>query len=99
MVNRDGQDKFWSEVRSACDRHDTRRVFVEGQVPSGERDTAQTIDAGQRTAAVPNLWLVFRLEGFIPTDRSELFIVIASTSGVRVKFFSESERALNWLRK
>ena len=98
IVNPNGQDNFWSEVRTECDRHDTRRVFLEGQIPKGERNTAQLIDAGQRTAAVPNLWLAFRLDGFVSTDRSELFIAIAATSGVRVKFFSESDRALKWLR-
>ncbi len=98
IVDPGGQDEFWNEVRSACDRYDSRRVLVEGCVPSGERDTAEVIDAGQRTAAVPNLWLAFHLEGFVPTDKSELFQVIAGSGGVRVKFFSDSERALKWLR-
>ena len=92
------QDEFWKAIRTLCEEHDSRRVLVEGFVPAGERETHEVIDAGQRTAAVPDLWLAFHLEGFEPSDRSELFEVIARQSGVRVKFFSNRERALNWLR-
>ncbi len=97
-VTPDTQDEFWKEVRIACDTHGSRRVLVEGYVPSGDRDAAEVVDAGQRTAAVPNLWLAFRLEGFVPDEKSELFEVVAATKGVRVKFFSETEHALDWLR-
>ena len=98
-VNPNTQDEFWREVRAVCDEHDTRRVLVEGYVPSGERNFAEVADAGQRTAAIPKLWLAFRLKDFVPNENSDLFIVTASSRGVRVKFFSETERALNWLRR
>ena len=73
-------------------------VLVEGYVPGGERGTAEVVDAGQRTAIIPNLWLAFRLKDFVPNERSELFQVIAAASGVRVKFFSDHEPASLWLR-
>lgn len=92
------QNEFWREVRAACDEHESRRVLVEGYVPSGERGTAEVVDAGQRAAVIPNLWLAFHLKDYVPNERSELFQVIAAASGVRVKFFSDHERALLWLR-
>lgn len=92
------QNEFWLQVRAACDEHGSRRVLVEGYVPGGDRGTAEVVDAGQRTAIIPNLWLAFRLKDFVPSDRSELFQAIAAASGVRVKFFSDHERALMWLR-
>lgn len=97
-VEPDTQNIFWNVVRDACNEHDSRRVLVEGFVPAGERNTAEVIDAGQRTATVPNLWLAFCLADFKPTPNSELFEVIAASRGVRVKFYSDPERALRWLR-
>ena len=94
----DQQDEFWREIRELCDKHNTRRVLVRGFVPEGERDTSEVIDAGMRTAAVPKLWLAFSLKNFEPSDRSELFEVIAAGRGVRVKFFFDTKTALNWLR-
>lgn len=97
-VNEETQDEFWREVREVCEEKETRRVLVEGFVPAGEREAHEVVDAGQRTAVVPKLWIAFRLENFEPTANSELFVAIAATKGIRVKFFSETERALNWLR-
>ena len=95
----DKQDEFWNKIKTVCDEHDSRRVLVEGFVPSGERDTGEVVEAGLRTAVIPKMWLAFHLINFVPTERSELFERIAASQGVRVKFFSETERALNWLRQ
>lgn len=92
------QDKFWTKLKALCEEHGSKRVLVEGFAPSGERETAEIIDAGQRTATVPKMWLAFSLADFTPSERSELFVVIAATRGVRVKFFSDSQTALKWLR-
>jgi len=93
-----GRDEVWSKIKAVCEEHNSRRVLVEGVVPKGERDTAEVVAAGQRTATVPHLWLAFHLENFIPTEQSELFEAIAATRGVRVKFFADREHALTWLR-
>ena len=92
------REALWSVVRDACERHNSRRVLVEGYHSSGERNTADVIDAGQRTATVPNLWLAFCLSDFQPNEQSELYERIAASRGVRVKFFSDTESALKWLR-
>ena len=92
------QSELWEQLKSICDEHNSKRILVEGFVPSGERETMQVIEAGQRTAIVPHLWLAIHLKNFVPSARSELFEVIAASRGVRVKFFSDTERALRWLR-
>lgn len=92
------QFEFWEAIRKECDKHGSRRVLVEGFLPSGERQPSEVIEAGQRTAIVPHLWLAFHLEKFVPTEQSELYVVIAATRGVRVKFFADHRHALEWLR-
>lgn len=93
-----GRDEIWERLKELCIEHGTRRVFVEGFVPPGERKTEEVIAAGERTAAVPRLWLAFHLDDFVRTEQSELFEVIAASRGVRVKFFGDKEHALMWLR-
>jgi hypothetical protein len=90
---------FWNKVRRMCQEHKSSRLLVEGYVPAGERKTAEVVDAGKRTATVPKLWMAFCFENFEPTGQSEIYAAIAASHGVRVKFFSDTERALKWLRR
>ena len=92
------RETFWGIIGDVCKSHQTSRVLVEGFLPEGQRDTADVIDAGQKTAIVPRLWLAFALSDFEPTDQTELYEVIAASKGVRVKFFSDARKALEWLR-
>lgn len=92
------RQEMWNVIGDACERHNTRRVLVEGILPTGERETSDVIDAGRKTATVPRLWLAFAIPDFQPTAQTELYEVIAGSQGVRVKFFTNSERALSWLR-
>ena len=89
---------YWAMVRKACEEHDTRRVLVEGIAPRSELGPAEIVEAGKRTATVPNLWLAFHLENHTPNEQSELYETVAASKGVRVKFFDNSEAALKWLR-
>lgn len=91
-------NEYWAKLKAICDEHNSKRVLVEGFVPGGERDTTEVIEAGQRTATVPHLWLAYHLKNFVPTAQSELYEVIAASRGVRVKFFANAETALKWLR-
>ncbi len=90
---------LWNVIGDACSQHSTRRVLVEGFLPEGERETSDVIDAGQKTATVPKLWLAFATKDFQPTAQTELYQTIAASRGVRVKFFTDRVRALKWLRQ
>ncbi len=90
---------LWNVIGDACARHNTRRVLVEGFLPEGEREVSDIIDAGQKTATVPKLWLAFAIPDFQPTAQTELYETIAASRGVRVKFFTDREPALKWLRQ
>ena len=98
QIDPDRRDEFWEMLRKICEEHDSRRVLVEGYVPSGERQPSDVIAAGERTATVPNLWLAFHLENFVVSASSELFEVVAASKGARVKFFDNTDSALKWLR-
>lgn len=89
---------YWGTLRKICEEYDCKRILVEGVAPSGERKPQEVVEAGARTAIVPNLWLAFHLENYEPTELSELYEVVAASKGVRVKFFDNADAALKWLR-
>ena len=97
-VDEDWQAEYWSRLQAACKEHATSRVLVEGYSPKVELTSEEVVEAGQRTAKVPHLWLAFCLIGWERTVQSELYEAVAASRGVRVKFFSDSKHALNWLR-
>lgn len=97
-VNAENRRAFWKELHKACDKHDTRRVLVEGPIPTEERETDEVIDAGTSAAAVPHLWLAFSVPDWEPTEQTALFTTMAKVSGVRVRFFDQNDKALRWLR-
>ena len=98
-VDPDLPNDYWGTLRKLCDEYDCRRVLVEGMAPSADLGPADVVEAGKRTATVPNLWLAFHLENHVPNEQSELYEAVAASKGVRVKFFDDAESAVNWLRR
>ena len=93
------REELWNVIGDVCTKHNSHRVLVEGILPDGERETSDVIEAGQKTATVPKLWLAFAIRDFQPNAQTELYQVIAASRGVRVKFFTNREQALKWLRQ
>ena len=95
---RELQDEIWKQVRAGCEENKTRRVLVEGVMPESERPPADVVRAGLKAAEIPDLWLAFSFDDFVPTETTELYETIATSHGVRAKFFADPTTALNWLR-
>jgi hypothetical protein len=89
---------YWGTLRKICEEYDCKRILVEGVAPGGDRKAREVVEAGQRTAIVPSLWLAFHLENFERTELTELYETVAASKGVRVKFFEDRDAALKWLR-
>lgn len=97
-VTQQQEEEFWAAIENACAERNSHRVLVEGYVPKTKLHTAEVVKSGMRAAAVPRLWFALCLKDFEPTELSDLFKTVAASRGVHVKFFSDHERALNWLR-
>lgn len=91
-------EALWGELARLCQEHKTCRVLVEGRAPQAEPETAEVVRAGQRTAAIPKMWMAFHFEDFVPNEQSEIFEAVAASKGVRVKHFADRDHALMWLR-
>lgn len=98
-VTPEQEDEFWGQIEQACTEHNTHRVLLEGYTPKTELNPAGVVESGVRAAAaVPRLWFALCLKDFEETELSELYQTVAASRGVHVKFFSDPNRALNWLR-
>ena len=94
-VDPERRDEFWGMLQKICSDHDCRAILVEGFVPSSELPPADVIDAGQYTATVPNAWLAFHFENFVPNEQSELFEAIAASKGVKFSAGAAFKSAVN----
>jgi len=92
------QNELWDRLKAVCKEHDTNRVLAEGVLPAPDRPPAEVVEAGQRTATIPRLWLAFHFDDYVPTEKTELYEAVGDSQAVRVKFFTDRDHALNWLR-
>ncbi|MGB7069987.1 MAG: hypothetical protein WBD22_10885 [Pyrinomonadaceae bacterium] len=91
--------KFWAAVKEACAKYDSRRVLLEGKVPVSDVGTLEVVSSGVRAStAAPQLWFALFLEGYEVEELGELFKAVARSRGVHVRFFSDRDLALKWLR-
>ena len=90
---------LWAAVEDACKQYDCNRVMIEGHFPDRPRESREIVESAMRAATVASeLWCAICLEDYEIGERSELFKTIARTRGAHVKFFSDREHALAWLR-
>jgi hypothetical protein len=92
------QANYWASLRRISEEHRCYRVLVEGERPKVEPTTHQIIQAGMKTGTIPDLWMAYCLNGFEKNDGTELYQAISASQHVHIKFFSDREQALNWLR-
>lgn len=97
-VSTEQRNAMWEMIGRMAAEYRTRRVLVEGKAPEGVFQTSEVIEAGQKTATVPKLWMAMCFDNFEPNELTELFETVAGSRGVRVKHFTNTERALQWLR-
>jgi hypothetical protein len=98
-VSPEQEEEFWTTVENACKQYACRCVLVEGYVPKRQPDPIEIVQSGVRAATVvPKLWFALCLDNFEPSELSELFKTVARSRGVHVKFFTNRDQSLKWLR-
>jgi len=97
-VSSEKRNLLWERIAHICEEHESHRILVEGKVPEGIFQTSDVIDAGLKTATVPRLWMAFCFDDFKPEELSDLYETVAASRGVRVKYFSNANAGLHWLR-
>lgn len=87
------------ELMEVCKRESCGRVLLEAPSPRRKMDTTAAFESGTRLARVsPGLRIAMLFYNYKTDELTEFFKTVAHNRGVRVEYFSEKKKALEWLR-
>lgn len=92
---------MWDAVIPECDRHQLRKVLIEGEQASRAMSKLEAYEHGWLVAHCPlrGLRAAFCLLNYTPDQLSYLFTQVANGSFNTVGFFSDLELAIRWLNR
>lgn len=92
--------RLWCGVIPTCEKHNARCVLIEGEGPTRAMRTTDAWEHGNLLADLMRrpLRIALCLYAYQPDELSHLFASIASGRLGAVKFFSDLEKSLKWLR-
>jgi hypothetical protein len=98
-ITSEAMSGFWDLLSRQCERYECANILIEADSPKRNIDTVGAFTSGVHVSNIaPNLWLALCLHNYEPDEISELFRDAAGNRGANVEFFSDPEKALNWLR-
>jgi hypothetical protein len=87
------------ELMEVCKKGSCVRVLLEAPSPRRKMDTTAAFESGTRLARVsPGLRIAMLFYNYKTDELTEFFKTVAHNRGVRVEYFSEKKKALEWLR-
>ena len=98
QINPQQREEFWGAIIAASEKHNSKRILIEGYRPKDALTTNDVIEAGKLASSRPNIWIAFCLDKLFPAEQRELFEVVVASRCVRAKFFTNRQKALHWLR-
>ena len=97
-VNRDSMGEVWSELTAACARTNCNTVLVEAPSPKRQIDTTGAFEAATRISQIAaGIKVAMLLLDYKTDELTEFFKTVARNRGARIEYFSEKEKALEWL--
>jgi hypothetical protein len=98
-ITPESQHELWGAIGEACRKYDCWRVLAESPAPP--RRNMNQVDAFKSAGQAANVSSDLRVACVFPeykTDEiTEFFIKVAYNRGVRIEFFSNRDKALEWL--
>ena len=91
-------DKLWAELSRACREYKCRKVLAESPSQKRKINSMDAYQSGsQASEAIPGLTLAICIYEYTPDDTTEFFKNVAYNRGVRIEFFNDKKKALDWL--
>ena len=85
-------------LEDICGKRECSRILLEAPSPKRKMDTTAVFESGTRLARIaPGLMVAMLFYNYKTDELSEFFKTVAHNRGARVKYFSEKEKALEWL--
>lgn len=97
-ISRDSMGEVWSELSEACKRLDCSVVLIEAPSPKRKLDTTAAFEIATRISQVaPGIKVAMLLLDYQTDELTEFFKTVARNRGARIEYFSDKEKALEWL--
>ena len=97
-ITPESNEKLWSELSQACQKHKCRKVFAEGIHQKREITSMDAFDSGSKASqSIPGLLLAVCIYKYTPDETTEFFKNVAFNRGARIEFFNDKKKALDWL--
>jgi len=97
-ITRESINATCDRLEDICVREECGRVLLEALSPRRMLDTTDVFESGTRFARIaPGVMVAVLFYDYKTDELSEFFKTVAHNRGARVKYFSEKEKALEWL--
>jgi hypothetical protein len=97
-ISPESNDKLWAELSQACRKHNCLKAFAEGPTQKRKLSSMDAFKSGsQASESIPGLKLAICIYEYTPDETTEFFKNVAYNRGVRIEFFKDKKKALDWL--
>jgi hypothetical protein len=91
-------DKLWAALSKACHKHKCLKVLAEGTTQKRKVSSMDAYQSGaQASESIPGLMLAICIYEYTPDRTTDFFKNVAYNRGVRIEFFNDKKKALDWL--
>lgn len=99
LATRETMIELWSDLSEVCDRLGCASILVEAPSMQRKMDTTAVFESGTRLAQIaPGITVALYAPDYAPDELSDFFRTVARNRGARVEFFSDKQKALEWLQ-
>lgn len=99
QITRETSAAVWEELGRICKEENCTNVLVEADAPTRKMDTTAAFESGtQLSRLAAGLKIALLFHNYKTDELSEFFKTVAHNRGVRIEFFTDREKALEWLQ-
>ena len=97
-ISPESNDKLWAELAKACRKYKCLKIFAEGATQKRRVSSLDAYQSGAQAAeSIPGLTLAVCIYEYTPDETTKFFTNVAHNRGVRIEFFKDKKKALDWL--
>ena len=97
-ISSESMYRLWTDLAEFIRMYKCHRVLSEGLMPSRRMNMAGAFISGEQISqSVSGLLMACYFEGYQPDELTEFFKTVARNRGASIEFFSDREKAFQWL--
>ncbi len=97
-ISQESNKRLWMALAEACREYKCLKVLAEGSTQKRKVTSMDAYESGAQAAeSIPGLKLAICIYEYTPDETTEFFKNVAYNRGVRIEFFKDKKKALDWL--